>query len=139
MYILKVKSNFDSAHFLKGYVGKCSNIHGHRWVVEIEVSSEAVEAQGQERGMVVDFGVLRDHLKNETDKLDHTLIYEKGSLKDTTIEALKSEGFSLHEVDFRPTAENFAYYFYNVMKNMGYNVKNAGVYETPENYACYEE
>ena len=34
MYKLKTKASFDSAHFLKDYEGKCSNIHGHRWTVE---------------------------------------------------------------------------------------------------------
>ncbi len=139
MYILKVKSTFDSAHFLKGYEGKCANIHGHRWVVEIEVSSESVETEGTQRGMVVDFGILRDDLKHVTEKMDHTLIYELGSLKASTVQALESEGFALYEVGFRPTAENFAKYFYGIMKEKGYSVLRAGVYETPENYACYEE
>ena len=34
MYQLKTEADFDSAHFLSGYTGKCSNIHGHRWHVE---------------------------------------------------------------------------------------------------------
>ena len=29
MYILKTVASFDSAHFLAGYNGKCSNLHGH--------------------------------------------------------------------------------------------------------------
>ena len=36
MYQLKTEADFDSAHFLSGYTGKCSNIHGHRWHVEID-------------------------------------------------------------------------------------------------------
>ena len=31
MFILKAEGEFDSAHFLSGYKGKCANIHGHRW------------------------------------------------------------------------------------------------------------
>ena len=30
MYILKTECSFDSAHFLSGYQGKCSNLHGHK-------------------------------------------------------------------------------------------------------------
>ena len=41
MYTLKTNASFDSAHFLAGYEGKCSNIHGHHWTVEIEVGSNA--------------------------------------------------------------------------------------------------
>ena len=37
MYQLKTVADFDSAHFLSGYQGKCANIHGPRWHVEIEI------------------------------------------------------------------------------------------------------
>ena len=37
MYSLKTNSSFDSAHFLASYEGKCRNLHGHRWTVEVEV------------------------------------------------------------------------------------------------------
>ena len=30
MYYLETEEHFDAAHFLKGYAGKCSNLHGHR-------------------------------------------------------------------------------------------------------------
>lgn len=137
MYILKTKSEFDSAHFLKDYNGRCANIHGHRWVVAIEVGSETVLEEGPNRGMVVDFGKLKDDLKEETAKLDHTFIIEKGSIKDTTKTALEDEGFSMFELDFRPTAENLAKYFYDVMSTKGYDVILAKVWETPENCAEY--
>ena len=39
--------------------------------------------------------------------MDHTLIYESGTLREKTVEALLEEGFRLTKVDFRPTAENF--------------------------------
>ena len=47
MYQLKTEADFDSAHFLSGYTGKCSNIHGHRWHVEIEIESRKLEKNGQ--------------------------------------------------------------------------------------------
>lgn len=43
MYTLKTEHSFDAAHFLYGYEGKCSNIHGHRWRVVAEVSSDELE------------------------------------------------------------------------------------------------
>ena len=139
MYILRTKSECDSAHFLKGYEGRCSNIHGHRWIVAIEVGSEDVKTEGPDRGMVVDFGKLKDDLKTETYKLDHTLIVEKNSLKDTTKAALEDEGFTMVELDFRPTAENLAKYFYDIMSTKGYHVIRSRVFETPENCAEYTE
>ena len=50
MYTLKTEHSFDAAHFLYGYEGKCSNIHGHRWRVVAEVSSDELETTGQNRG-----------------------------------------------------------------------------------------
>ena len=46
MYTLKTEHSFDAAHFLYGYEGKCSNIHGHRWRVVAEVSSDELETTG---------------------------------------------------------------------------------------------
>lgn len=137
MHILKTEGCFDSAHFLSGYVGKCSNIHGHRWKVEIQVSAQRLCEDIQNRGMVVDFGKLKDDLKNLVEHFDHTLIIEKGTLRDVTMNALNDEGFSVVEVGFRPTAENFARYFYDKMSERGYNVYLSTVYETPNNCAAY--
>ena len=73
MYVIKTRSEFDSAHFLKDYEGKCANIHGHRWIVTVDVGSETIEESGPYRGMVVDFGKLKADLKEETEKdpVDH--------------------------------------------------------------------
>lgn len=141
MYSLRTKSEFDSAHFLKGYNGKCSNIHGHRWTVEIEIEVKDGELikEGHLRGMIVDFSTLKDDLKENTDELDHSLIIEEGSLKENTVKALLEEEFKIVALPFRPTAENFSKYFYEKMKNKGYNVKCATVYETPNNCASYYE
>lgn len=139
MYSLKTEQSFDSAHFLSGYNGKCANIHGHRWRVIMEVMSENVEADGQIRGMIVDFSTLKNDLKKSVDYLDHSLIIEDGTLKPKTLEALEEEGFRVLKVSFRPTAENFAKYFYDEFTKLGYRVKQAVVYETPNNCASYSE
>lgn len=67
MYTLKVEHSFDSAHFLKNYDGKCSNIHGHRWRVEIEIFSDKLKNEGQLNGMIVDFGDLKKDVKKIID------------------------------------------------------------------------
>ena len=139
MYQLKTEADFDSAHFLSGYTGKCSNIKGHRWHVEIEIESRKLEKNGQKRGMLVDFGDLKKDLRELADSMDHTLIYEENTLRPKTLEALDEEGFHLVKVPFRPTAENFSEYFFRKMKEKGYPVKRAVVYETPNNCAAYRE
>ena len=139
MYRLETKAKFDGAHFLKGYEGKCANIHGHRWEVVVEVKSEEVQTEGSFRGMVVDFAVLKKDLREEAKRLDHALIIEEGSLKEKTMEALSEEGFRIITFPFRPTAENLAKHFFEYMKGRGYDVASVSVYETPNNKATYTE
>lgn len=139
MYTLKTNADFDSAHFLSGYEGKCSNIHGHRWAVEIEVGSDKLNQDGQTRGMIVDFSELKHALGSIVEELDHSFIIERGSLREKTYEALKEDGFRIIELDMRPTAENLARYMYDRMSEQGYMVVKATVYETPNNCASYSE
>ena len=139
MYYLKTESSFDSAHFLKGYDGKCRNIHGHCWRVVVYIGSDSLKSEGQTRGMVVDFGDLKSALKVLCDEFDHCLIYEENTLKKATVDALKAEDFRLIEIPFRPTAENFAKYFYDRLKAQGMPIHRLEVYETPKNCAIYEE
>ncbi|HJC49774.1 MAG TPA: 6-carboxytetrahydropterin synthase QueD [Candidatus Anaerostipes avistercoris] len=139
MYQLTTHASFDSVHFLSGYEGKCRNLHGHRWKLEVTVSSEELVREGQIRGMIVDFGELKKDVKNLADEFDHCLIIEKGTLKEKTMEVLTEEEFKIIQVDFRPTAENFARYFYERMQKAGYKVSLVKVYETPNNMAGYGE
>lgn len=138
MFILKAESDFDSSHFLSGYDGKCSNIHGHRWKIVAEVQSEELQVGGQLDGMVVDFGDIKRDIKKIADSFDHALIYEKGTMRELTIQCLKEDGFNLIEVGFRPTAEQFAFHIFGLMTDKGYNMKRVTVYETPTNCAVYE-
>lgn len=138
MYILKTAASFDSAHFLAGYNGKCANLHGHHWVIEVEAGQGTLQAEGEKRGMVIDFGDLKKAVRSLADSFDHALIYEAGSLKSATLAALQDEGFRMIEVPYRPTAENFARAFYAALSADGLPVLRVTVYETPDNSACYE-
>ena len=137
MYFLTAEASFDGAHFLAGYEGKCSNLHGHRWRVILKIKADDLQSQGQQRGMVVDFSDVKKALKTETDYFDHTFIYEKGTLRDTTVAALNEENFLMRVVDFRPTAENFSKYFFEKFEGYGFDVAEVTVYETPNNCASY--
>lgn len=139
MYTLISEASFDSAHFLAQYEGKCRNIHGHRWTIKVEIYGEDLQESGSYRGMLVDFGDLKKYLKELADYYDHALIIEKNSMRELTLNALKEDGFRIIEVEFRPTAENFAKYFYTYFKDKGFLVKNIFVYETPNNCATYSE
>lgn len=137
MYQLTTEHSFGSAHFLAGYDGKCGNLHGHRWRVLLTVQSETLREDQQQKGMCVDFAELKKDLRTELDALDHVLIIEQGSLRESTMKALQEEKFQVVEMPFRPTAENFARYFYELFTLKGYPVAKVEVYETPNNSAVY--
>ncbi|MBD5158868.1 MAG: 6-carboxytetrahydropterin synthase QueD [Ruminococcus sp.] len=139
MYYLKTSSSFDSAHFLSGYDGKCKNIHGHRWVIEVRIKGKELQKSGNEKGMLTDFGNLKKTVRDLAESFDHSLIYEKNTLKPSTIQALEDEDFRLIEISFRPTAENFAHYFYDILSADGFGLADVTVYETPDNCAVYGE
>ena len=139
MYILKTRHDFDSSHFLANYDGKCANIHGHRWEVEVEVCSESLIEEGEQKGMVIDFGDLKKYLRNMLEEFDHALIIEKDKMRSLTLKCLKEDGFKVIEVKFRPTAENFAKYFYDRMVSEGFQMYNVTVFETPTNCASYRK
>ena len=87
--ICSKKCSFDAAHFLPNYEGKCRNMHGHHWKVEVAVEGEV----DKETGIVVDFILLKRLLQEKViDRFDHKLIND-------TIE--------------NPTAENIASYIKN--------------------------
>lgn len=141
MYYLKTSASFDSAHFLAGYDGKCKNIHGHRWTIEVRIQGQELQQSGTQKGMLIDFCGIKKGVRNLADEFDHALIYESGSLKPSTIDALNSEDFRLIEVNFRPTAENFAKHFYEILSvrfgNL-VNIADVTIYETPDNCAVYK-
>ena len=72
MYELKVQTSFEAAHRVVGYDGKCNNLHGHSWTVE-------VTAQGNELddlGMLADFKKVKGALNEILDSFDHHFLNE---------------------------------------------------------------
>lgn len=139
MYCIATEASFDAAHFLKNYKGKCKNIHGHRWRIVVKTTASVLQEDNEFDGMITDFKDIKRDLNEVADSFDHTLIYEEGSLSTELESLLKEEDFELNKVNFRPTAENFSRYIYEIMCGKGYAVTETIVYETPTNYASYSE
>ena len=137
MYGLKTEAAFDSAHFLTDYYGKCENLHGHRWRVEVTLCQDALLTDGTMKDMVLDFGVFKKTVRDAAEELDHTFLVEEGSLRPETIAALEGEGFSLTILPFRTTAENLARWFFDKLTAQGLPVAEVEVDETPNNRAFF--
>jgi 6-pyruvoyltetrahydropterin/6-carboxytetrahydropterin synthase len=121
MYHLKVFDYFSSAHFLKGYQGKCESLHGHNWKVEAEVEGEKLD----NLGMLIDFKILKEHLAEVLKEMDHTLLNNIEEFKNTN-----------------PSAELIAKYIYKNLGRLlpkGVNVSTVSVWETERSQAIYSE
>jgi 6-pyruvoyltetrahydropterin/6-carboxytetrahydropterin synthase len=70
MYQISVEQDFDAAHFLRGYNGKCEALHGHRFRVVIKVKSSQID----DIGLAYDFRALKQHLADILARFDHTLL-----------------------------------------------------------------
>lgn len=70
MFTLCVKDSFAAAHRLVGYKGKCEELHGHNFAVEVYLSGESLG----DDGMLVDFKTIKANLQKVLDVLDHKYI-----------------------------------------------------------------
>ena len=73
MYEISVEMDFDAAHALRGYQGKCERLHGHRFKVVASVNSKKLN----EIGLAYDFTLLKKHLGDILAKYDHTNLNEE--------------------------------------------------------------
>ncbi|MDD5561960.1 MAG: 6-carboxytetrahydropterin synthase QueD [Candidatus Omnitrophica bacterium] len=118
MYSLKVEGAFSSAHNLRGYKGKCEDLHGHNWRVEISIQSEELD----NIGMVLDFKYLKSKLNAVLEKMDHKYLNKLSYFKKVN-----------------PTSENIAEYIYNQLKKPLPLLKSVTVWENVASSATYEE
>lgn len=72
MYWLTYKTDFAAAHQLRGYRGKCENLHGHNFKVEIVVKGEELDRCG----MLVDFVEMKAIVNKVLNGLDHRFLNE---------------------------------------------------------------
>ena len=114
MFELRVKSHFDAAHWLEGYEGKCHELHGHRWEVEVSITGRNLDAIN----MVVDFKVVKRALDEIFDTtLDHHCLNK--TLKESN-----------------PTAEFIAEWLFEQLE-CKFNLKSVRVWESPDCSVTY--
>ena len=72
MYELKVETDFSAAHQLSMVGEKCENLHGHNWKVEVVVAGDTLD----EGGVLMDFGIIKKHVRAVMETLDHKFLNE---------------------------------------------------------------
>ena len=129
--------NFETAHALHGYAGKCRNLHGHSYKLHVTVRGKE-EAEGflGGTGILMDFKDLKK-LVNEAvvDRFDHQLILSKAYLEaNPALKGLEN----LQIWDIEPSAENIILYIkQELQQGLPEDVElvKLVLYETSDSYA----
>lgn len=153
----------DMGHRVYGHLGKCQNLHGHRYTIQATVFQPQVVAGGHEDGMIMDFGFLKDVMMAYIDApCDHgtclsirdpELSHALGPLYDHVRRDVAAVGWThttwrwgkLYVIKDTPTAENLAYHWFNrlldpVLDHIGERqgmLHEVTVWETPNCHATY--
>lgn len=128
MYSLKTEGYFSSAHNLRGYKGKCEELHGHNWRVEIVVKSEELN----NIGLVADFKELKKKLNAVLDELDHKYLNRLPYFS-------SGGGSACSGKKANPTSENIAKYIYEKLITKIPLLNSVTVWENATSCATYEQ
>jgi len=120
MFEVSVEYAFAAGHALRGYKGKCENIHGHNYKVRVTVGGEKLNSIG----LLIDFSDLRAAVKGLAERFDHQFLNDL-------------EPFT----EANPSAENLACYLGTELQrkfqDQGLRVSNVTVWETDTTSASY--
>jgi 6-pyruvoyltetrahydropterin/6-carboxytetrahydropterin synthase len=117
MYELKIISHFAAAHQLREFKGKCENLHGHNWKIEVFVRGENLGKDG----LLIDFKLIKEATDRILDELDHQFLNE--------LEPFKT---------LNPSSENIAHYLFKSLSQElnGDNIRIAKVTAWESDSAC---
>ena len=143
MFYLTKKFHFEAAHALAGYDGKCRNIHGHSYELQVTVKGMPVDEPGNPKnGMVIDFHDLKRIVNEEVvERLDHSFIIGTNMPEDF-VESAKMNFDKIVCVDYQPTTENMLTDFAERIKaNLPQNVElySVRLQETRDSFAEWRE
>lgn len=137
---------FDCAHMLSGHRGKCANLHGHTYKVQVAVVGIPKRDEGSDYGMVIDFGDLKDVLQScIVDKFDHAIIFSAESFRNEAEEELfewaRKYNMRYHIMNERTTSETMAHEMQLDIQlalsqiNIIFEQVHVRVWETPTSFA----
>lgn len=122
MYDVVIEQDIASAHQLRGYKGKCENLHGHNWRIRIEVSTPQLD----DIGLALDFTELKSVLNSVLEIYDHAMLNELPDFRDVN-----------------PTSENMARIVYKKcgekLANRPVRMKSVTVWESSRAFVRYYE
>ena len=99
--------SFETGHALYGYEGKCKNVHGHSYRLDVTVIGTPISDNTNVKyGMVIDFGDLKKIVKEEiVDVFDHATVFNKNTPHVELAKELEDRDHNVLLVDYQPTSE----------------------------------
>jgi len=145
----------DMGHRIPDHASQCQNLHGHRYTVTAVATAPQLETQGAQKGMVMDFGFLKQALMHLHSLYDHQLVLYQGDPLAVLLGLEMPDKYRglvapVVLVPVIPTAENLAVFWFGIvqeqLKAMAWRDEipsEAGlirmvVQETPTSIAVYE-
>ncbi len=118
MFEICVEHTFAAGHALRNYHGKCENVHGHNYRVQVGLAGPELD----ENGLLFDFSELKSRLRATSEYLDHQFINELKPFD-----------------EINPSAENIAKFFYEELRKevTAASISFVRVWETDTSYAVY--
>ena len=120
MYEISVEYSFAAGHALRGYKGKCENVHGHNYKVQVTIAGEKLNSIG----LLMDFVDLRGTIKKVVERLDHRFLNDLPPFD-----------------QLNPSAENLAKYFCDEIqpqaRAQGLRIHGVTIWETDVTSATY--
>lgn len=125
---------FDAAHQLLGHTGKCANLHGHTYTLEVVIEgTPSGPEQPSDEGFVMDFAILKRIVQDQIiDALDHAFI---ALGNEPVLDSLRASGSKVAVLGVRTTAENMALYICHQLKLADLPVYSVTLWETATAWA----
>ncbi len=118
MFEIRISAEFSAAHRLRNYRGRCENLHGHNWTVEVRVEAKTLNRDG----MVMDFKRLEKKVAPVLKILDHGYLNNLPWFR-----------------KINPTSENIARFIHERLAAKRLKVKSVTVWESPGSCAVYSK
>jgi 6-pyruvoyltetrahydropterin/6-carboxytetrahydropterin synthase len=123
MFEVSVFHTFCAGHALRNYTGKCANVHGHNYRVQLIVQGTRLN----EAGLLIDFADLKRAVREVSERIDHRFVNE-------------IPPFDV----INPSTENMAQWFYQEVGRLvpmpeGSRITEVRLWESDIQYASYRE
>ena len=133
--------SFETGHALYGHDGKCKNIHGHSYRLNVTLFGTPIMDESSPKfGMIMDFSDLKKIVKETiVNPFDHSTIFNKNTPHSKLAKDLKSSGHKVVLVNYQPTSEMLVIDFAErIKKRLPANVRLHAL-KLRETASCYAE